>query len=73
MPESAFIPARKFYDIFLKSFDNVIELFHWGSCKRVDHETALQKARKMKRKALAKARRAKVKDLGINTVWDKVI
>jgi hypothetical protein len=44
-----------------------------GSCKKVDHETALQKARKMKRKALAKARRAKVKDLGINTVWDKVI
>ena len=26
MPESTFIPARKFYDIFLKSFDNVIEL-----------------------------------------------
>ncbi|HPL21804.1 MAG TPA: hypothetical protein PLY74_12565 [Methanothrix soehngenii] len=46
---------------------------HLGSCKKVDHETALQKARKMKRKALAKARRAKVKDLGINTVWDKVI
>ena len=46
---------------------------HLGSCKKVDHEAALQKARKMKRKALAKARRAKVKDLGINTVWDKVI
>ena len=26
---------------------------HLGSCKKVDHETALQKARKMKREALA--------------------
>ena len=46
---------------------------HLGSCRKVDHETALQKARKMKREALAKARRAKGKDLGINTVLDKVI
>jgi hypothetical protein len=26
---------------------------HLGSCRKVDHETALQKARKMKREALA--------------------
>jgi len=52
MPESAFVPARKFYDIFLKSFDNVIELCPLGSCKKVDHETALQKARKLKAEAL---------------------
>jgi len=46
---------------------------HLGSCGKMDRKTALQKARKLKAEALAKARRAKGKDLGINTVWNKVI